>query len=393
MSTSVLLALAASLTTAAPDTQNPFEQALVQPSGYVFRGQSPVASGQVAASAPLTVPPPQDGNTTYYPPTFTDPNAPLVGGGTAVQPFGAPYSPSPITQDPWLGGGGGGGAPVAPTYGYGVFGPQPQRMGWETRVDVGWIPGADTSSPAVGELEVFEVDVESEYTTSSGPGWIFSTSPQFNYRGLQGPQGDPTRDLPGSVFRFGLDLALQTSSQMGWTFEFGFTPAIATDFKKSLGSDSIQLDGRAVAYWRVAPQFMWVLGVTYWDRVDDLVLPYAGIVMTPNDRVELRLLFPKSRATFFMGTPNGVPTWFYVEGEYHVESYEIGFGPIPMSTADTSKVQFRDWRVVGGLRWEAGWVTTFLEGGYVFDRDVEYTHPGTSYDVDGQFIGRVGFRY
>ena len=398
MSTSVLLAFAASLTTALPAAQaNPFEQALVQPSsGYVspgdivYRGQNPMVSGQVAASAPLTVPPPQ-GSTTYYPPTYTDPNGAVVGGGTVVQPFGDPNYPSAITQDPWLGGAVQPAAPMAPTYGYGVFGPQPTRVGWETRIDVGWIPKASTSSPEIGDMEVLEVDLEAEYSNPTLAGWVFSTTPQFNYRSIQGPQGDPTRDLPGSLYRFGLDLALQTTSPHGCTFEFGFTPGIATDFAHSIGSDAIQLDGRAVAYWRTSQQWMWVLGATYWDRVDDIVLPYAGGVWTPNDRWEFRLIFPKPRISLFLGTPNGVPTWMYAEAEYNVESYEIGIDP--MLGDDTTKVQFNDIRVVGGFRWEAGWITTFIEGGYVFERQVDYAAPGAAFDVDDQFIGRIGFRY
>lgn len=395
MKTLVLLMVVACLTMAQPaDASNPFDLALSQPEDFVFRGQSPVQHPQTVASGPLTVPPPQ-GSTTFYPPTFADPNAGIVGGGTVVQPYSDPTTgmPAPITQDPWLGGSMSA-SPVAPSYGYGVFGPQPRRFGWQTRADVGWIADSDTTNPAIGDLEVLEVDIESEYVTPGAAGWVYSMSPQFNYRSLQGPQlGAPIRDLPESLYRFGMDLSVEMASFSGCTFEFGFTPAIATDFQQSLRSDAVQLDGRAVAYWTVSPQWMWVLGAVYWDRVNDIVLPYAGAVWTPSDRLELRMLFPKSRASLFLGTPNGVPTWVYVDAEYHVESYQIGIDPVLGD--DESKVQFSDWRVLGGFRWEAGWITTFLEGGYVFDREVKYGRPmsGASFDIDGQFIGRLGFRY
>lgn len=398
MSTSVLLALAASLTTAAPASPpNEFDMALSQPSGYVYRAQTPDANGQLVpspsltTSAPLMVPPPQ-GSTSYYPPTYTDPNGAAISGGTVVQPYGNQGYPTPITQDPWLGGTG---VPMAPSYGYGVFGPQPQRYGWQTRMDMTWIPGANTNSPDIGDFEVFGVDLVSEYTAPTGPGWVWSMSPQFNYRSLSGPSAtaDPTRDLPGSLYRFGLDISTQTTSPNGCTFELGFTPAIATDFDQSLDSDSFQLDARAVAYWRHSQQLMWVLGVTYWDRKDDIVLPYVGAVWNPDDRWEFRFLFPESRASVFLGTPNGVPTWMYLEGKYHVESYQVGLEPIPMTTASDAKVQFSDIRILGGFRWEAGWLTTFIEGGYVFNREVDFASPGANFDVDDQFIGRLGFRY
>lgn len=393
MSTSVLLALTSSLLSIFTGASgDPFVEALESPSGYTVRGQSPypsgtfAAPGPYAASGPLTVPPPGQ-NQSFYAPTYSDPSL----GGTTVQQFGNPGYPTPITQDPWLGGAASPVAPMSPYQSFGVFGPQPQRMGWQSRVDVGWIPSSGTSNPSIGSLEVLEVDVDWEYNTPTAGGWVFSMGPQVNYRSLQGPAGDPSRDLPGSFYRFGLDLASRLVSHNGCTMELGFTPAIATDFNQSLSSDSLQFDARAVAYWTVSPQWMWVIGATYWDRKDDIILPYAGAVWTPNDRWEFRLIFPKPRASFFLGTPNGIPTWIYAEGEYHVESYETGIDP--MLGSSSTKVQFSDWRVVGGLRWEAGWLTTFFEGGYVFNREVDYASPGGSFDVSDQYVLRLGFRY
>ncbi|MFT3772271.1 MAG: hypothetical protein QM820_43275 [Minicystis sp.] len=102
--------------------------------------------------------------------------------------------------------------------------------------------------------------------------------------------------------------------------------------------------------------------------MDDIVLPYAGVVYTPNDLWEFRLLFPKPRISYFLGTPNGVATWVYVQAEYHVEAYQVDTYP----GRGQDRVQIADWRVVGGMRFEAGWLTTFVEAGYVFDRKVEF---------------------
>lgn len=384
MSNSVFFALLASLTTQTPAAaQNPFEQALRNPEGAIVRAQSAdVQSGTIVG--PLTVPPP--GSTSFYPPqTFGDPNA----AGT-IQPYASPGLPAPITQDPWLGSGGLTLPPAALPQGYGVFGPQPQRYGWSPRFDVEWIPSSSTSSPDIGDVSVLGVDVDWEYRTPGGPGTVWEFSPEFNYRSLEGPDlGDASRDLPGSLFRVGVDLGIQTTTPAGCTFEFAFNPAIATDFEDSIDIDTFQFDGRVVAYVPVTPQWQWVIGAAYWDRVDNIIIPYGGAVWTPNDLWEFRILFPQSRASIFLGTPNGVPTWLYVDAEYHVESYQVG---LPGALGQ-SKVQFEDYRVVGGFRWEAGWVTSFIEGGYVFNRNVEYASPGTDFDLDDQLIGRVGFRF
>ena len=57
------------------------------------------------------------------------------------------------------------------------------------------------------------------------------------------------------------------------------------------------------------------------------------------------------------------------------------------------QVQFTDWRLMGGFRFEAGWLTTFIEAGGVFGREVEFRRNGEDFDVDPGFIMRAGFRY
>lgn len=138
---------------------------------------------------------------------------------------------------------------------------------------------------------------------------------------------------------------------------------------------------------------MWALGAAYWDRVDGMVIPYAGVVYTPNQYWEFRLLFPKPRVSVFLGAPWGMPTWAYVSGEYHVEAYEVVVRPPGGGGSQQTRVEFEDWRVLGGLRWEAGWLTTFVEAGWVFGREVDYERVGQDFDVDTGFIARMGFRY
>ena len=97
---------------------------------------------------------------------------------------------------------------------------------------------------------------------------------------------------------------------------------------------------------------------------------------------------PSPGISVFVGTPLGVPTWLYTAGEFHVEAYQVEVDPIRQST----RAQFKDWRIVGGARWEVGSVTAFLEAGVVFDREVEFRSAlATDFDVDTGFIGRAGF--
>ena len=354
----------------------------------VVRGQSP---GQPIA--PLL-----DQNTTWYQPTYQpDPNAAF---GQSQTPFVTPQPygmPQPIgSGDPFLGGGMPYAAPSANapwgqyTYG-GINGAQPVRYGWNARYDFTYMPPVGTSSPDVGKLSIFGFDLEKDYIKPLPGSWVFSFAPQYNLRLLNGPTDGTAgpSNLPGSLQRFGLGLKLSTPEVYGSTLEVGFNPAFTTDFNVAASGDNMQYDAHAVWFWRWTPQFMVALGAAYWDRVDNIILPYAGIVYTPNDYLEFRLLFPKPRISVFMGTPNGVATWAYVQGEYHVESYSMEFDP----GSSRDKVQFTDWRVLGGFRFESGWLTTFVEAGGVFSRQVDFQKAGADFNVDPGFILRAGFRY
>ncbi len=321
-----------------------------------------------------------------FPPGTVDP----YGGSVPVQPYGGG------TGDPWIGGGQVG--PYANPYGavdpsqltFGLNGPQPYRFGFNTRHDLTYLPSQGTSSPDVGSLGVFAYDLEKAWVTPVAGNYVFTIAPQFNYRSWDGPRGTPgNAGLPPNAYRFGLGLKLATPQYGGWSAEFGITPAIATDFGSSLSSDGVMLDAMAVMYWRTSQQWMWVLGVAYLDRVDDLWIPLAGAVWNPNDIWEFRLLVPEARATAFLGTPFGIPTWAYATAGYRVESYQVDVQP----SDTTTRVQMQDLRVLGGLRWQSSIVTTFAEAGWVFDRGVEFASAGTDFDVSSGFIGRVGFRY
>ncbi len=280
---------------------------------------------------------------------------------------------------------GGVGGPFASVQG--INGPKPFQFGWTRKLDVGYLPKERTSSAgggAVGQFGVFEVNSEFRYTAPLPTQWIMSVAPQFNLRNWDGP-GAP--DLPGDVYRFGLDLQLTTPTVGPFTGELSFNPSLNTDFDASPGSDAWNWDGRGAVFVRANPQTLVVLGALFWDRVDDRVLPYAGLVYTPNDYWEIRALFPQSEVSIFLGTPWGIPQWLYVNGEYHVEAYEIGGVP------GGRQIQLEDWRVMLGVRSDSGGVQSFLEGGWVFDRKVEFSRGGGNFDVSSGFIARFGIKF
>ena len=93
--------------------------------------------------------------------------------------------------------------------------------------------------------------------------------------------------------------------------------------------------------------------------------------------------------TAFIGAPLGVPTWAYASAEYHVEAYEVN----TLAGGGGERVQFSDWRAMGGLRWETPRLTSFIEAGWIFDRKVKFDNTGGDFDVDSGFTTRFGVRF
>lgn len=413
-------------------------QAALQGDESVVRGQSGGFTGPTLGT-------PQPVTTYYQTPTYTPNGGAAVGAETysgAATPmysdptFGGMTTPgygnaAPYTSDPFLGGGmdpyGGAGSPYPGTapgaYTFGLNGPQPYKYGWTERLDAAWIAEAGTNA-AGGDVGVFELNYEKDWVTPIFGNWIFMASPQYNLRQFDGPFSpriapgdafpaiggrlDASGELPGDVHRFGLGLKLATPSVSGWQFEFGFNPALTTDFEAGIGGESWLFDGHAVAFWRWSPTWMWAAGAAYWDRVDSMIVPIAGAVWTPNDYLEVRLLFPKPRVSLFVGTPMGTPTWLYVQGEYHVEAYQMDVNGAfandtlvadglvqagELRSVGSTRVQLSDWRVMGGLYQEGAWVSRFIEAGVVLDREVEYESRVRGFDIDSAFLLRAGVRY
>ena len=341
----------------------------------VFRGQSPPfqltqpllsmqipgGSAPPAAAGPLI---PRDGTWNAFAPVM--PPDPFLPGGQLVNPYG----------------------PTPPMRSYGTQGPQPHRLGWQTRLDMGYLPQEGISGVgAMGSLEIFEFDSAFQYTAPTPYGWVFAFTQQFDLRTWEGP-GVP--NLPGSVFHFGWDFELSTPANGPFSLELGFNPSINSDFESSTSSLAWNWDGRGALIFRLDPYWTMVAGAAYWDRVNDYVIPYAGFIYT-DDIWEWRMMFPEARVSVFIGNECGCSKWLYVRGEYHVEAYEIDNSAPPAITAD--QVEIQDWRVLLGARKDAGWWNWFIEAGWVFGREVDFLRGTPDFDINSGFITRAGLRY
>ncbi|MEM1061440.1 MAG: hypothetical protein AAGJ97_03820, partial [Planctomycetota bacterium] len=135
--------------------------------------------------------------------------------------------------------------------------------------------------------------------------------------------------------------------------------------------------------------FVFTGGLLYWDRLNDRILPYGGIIWTPTPRWEIKAMFPRSRVSYFWGPGfYGKPTFLYTDIEYVVESAEIG------RAGRRDQLEYEDIRLTVGIREEWGGYQSFLEGGFVFQRDVDFkVADGGDFGIGDGFLIRGGFRY
>ena len=404
-----------------------FERVIRAQSPDVFYQSPPVSGPMYYAQGPTFAAPMQPGVPMESPPTFVPPDGTIIdGGGVPVgPPLGAPdqsYTPvlpptqpygQPYSGDPFLGG-----SSVVPLVehaeppgtlpvSWSIDGLHPYRFGLTHRLDVGYMPEQDTkrdpSISPLGDMGIFEFDYESEYTTPIFDRSVFSYTFQYGLRSWDGPtNADPpgpvflnSIDLPGSVHRFGTDFELTSPVDYPLVFQAGFNPSINSDLEGSLSSKAWNLDARGVVFQRVSPRTTLVGGILYWDRVDDILLPYVGVIRRPSPNREYHLVFPHPRVSFMIDDSGGIAKWLYVRGEYHVEAYQIEREPLlGGGGAYEDQIEIRDWRVLGGLRTVNPYgVSAFIEAGAVFHREVEFLRATQPYEISSGFIARAGLHF
>lgn len=268
----------------------------------------------------------------------------------------------------------------------GINGPQPYRLGFTPLFDYTYIAASTARAPGSGNFTDQEYAAGLRHTSELIPDWFFTNTAQANIHLWDGPVKP---DLPGAVYRLGWDFLLNTPTVGPWSAAFDFNPSINTDFQEGLQRQALNLDGNITAFYRVSPQLLLVLGVQYWDRVDKIIIPNAGVVWNPDDRLEMRLLFPKTRISYFLGNFGPASHWIYGTAEYRVDSYQIA---VPGVTPN-EQVQFSDWRIALGLRSDHQWYDKYVEIGYVFSRHVNYLRTTPGFDINDGLMVRAGVRF
>ncbi len=250
---------------------------------------------------------------------------------------------------------------------------------------------ADVNDPSGiqgGQLQIFELDLnrsEQEQGTVLLP-LDQTRNPFFSYREWSGPDNP---SLPPNVFRFSFPIAFDTRVEGNGGLGFSVTPQFASDMRANMNSDAWMFDIDLVSHRKITDEVHLVLGAFYWDRVEAIVLPHAGITWSPSNDVYFHLVYPHPEMGICLHRGKDSQFWLTSGLEYHVEAYQINSG----ITGGNEMVQLADYRALWGFKINGENVSLKMGIGYVFDRELLFRHSDQIYSLDSGLLLTGGLTY
>lgn len=268
-----------------------------------------------------------------------------------------------------------------------VTGISPYKKGFFQKVQgsYAYIPSADENQP--GELTLHESNVNATFAlpapSAESPLLI---TPSFDAYFLEGPT---TPDLPGSLYG--------TSVQAMWVprindrlqLIFAFQPGAYGDYQSS-DEDLWRFEGQALFKWEPFRDRLQVVGgLLYLDRWDMKYLPAGGLIWTPTDNWHFDFLFPIPKAAWRVYATPQSEWWVFAAGEFSNETFAFERSP---DTFD--QLAIRDWRAFAGVELKRdGGSGVRLEGGYVFNRSVEFRSMAPALELEDTYMLRAVVAY
>ena len=271
-------------------------------------------------------------------------------------------------------------------FAYGCVRTTPYRLGWNTQQEAVYIGSAPTSGVS-GDFQSTEFNSSLRYALLLDEQLLFAATGSWNSRYWSGPTGIA---MPPYVDQLVADVQLSSVDPGPWNWMVGVTPQINSDFQRQLTSNAYMVDARVVLFNKLSPQLTVAIGAAYWDRANNLFIPYGGLIWTPDDRWEVRAMFPKSRVSFYLGNMEETDVWVYGAGEYTVDAYQIDFDD---ATRLKDRAEFRDYRLLLGIHGQRYNRSTFIEGGYITDRHVDFLGSTPGFGIGDSWIVRAGIAF
>jgi hypothetical protein len=245
--------------------------------------------------------------------------------------------------------------------------------------------GDDPNDLGINDLETAVTFTIPNFLTTGQPLFI---SPGFALHLWDGPAGLPA-DLPPNAYSAYLDAQWASDPNLQIGVELGFRIGVYTDFE-TMNENSLRIQGLGLGVFRLTPTLTAKVGAMYLDRNKIKILPAGGVLWTPTPQVRFDIFFPQPKLSAYLTTVGRHELWWYLAGEY-------GGGAWTIQRADgtSDRVDINDIRVSAGIEWTGPkGVTGFVEGGFVFKRQVIYVvTPSDSFDPGDTYMVRAGISF
>jgi hypothetical protein len=245
--------------------------------------------------------------------------------------------------------------------------------------------GDDPTDVGINDTETAVTFTIPNFLTTGQPLFI---SPAFALHLWNGPEMLPA-DLPPNAYSAYIDTQWTSDPNLQIGAELGFRVGVYTDFD-TMNSDSLRLQGLGLGVFRLTPALTFKIGAMYLDRNKVKILPAGGLLWTPTPQVRFDIFFPQPRLSAYLTTVGRYELWWYLAGEY-------GGGAWTIERADGTKdqIDINDLRVSAGFEWTGPrGLTGFVEGGFVFEREVLYVvDPTDNFQPADTYMVRAGISF
>lgn len=269
---------------------------------------------------------------------------------------------------------------------FGNAGYQPYRLGWYFYDEVPYMPTSPVRG-TTGSFQDVQYNAWTRYSRRLGERHFWAWTGAWNSSFWTGPSGV---NLPGGVEQFVSDVQISSLYSGRWNWQAGVTPQVNADFRRALDHNAYMVDGRFALLYQASPDLRLAAGMEYWNRVHGIVIPYGGVIWSPDDRWEFRFFFPQSRISRYFGKVRGHDVWMYGTAGYQVQAWQVTLqDQIPTKT----RMQMSDVQFLLGAAAAAGKWTAFVEGGLIADRHVQFRAFAPPFTIQDTLMVRIGALY
>lgn len=292
----------------------------------------------------------------------------------------------PLENDPYEGPPQG---PLAPSYNTGDSPQQSSPRVLATPQEEPWIVWESTSLSGTFLQETSEGlgwgDVVGKSTIKFPQAPFVWISPQIGAHYLS-DTGQP--NVPSHVYDASLEIAGGMPLGEKWIFQGGISPGLFSDFEGA-GGDVFRLPFRVMMFYKWSEILTIGGGVLYLDRPDVNALPLIGLSYIPDDEFRAELWFPRPKVSWRYQKDGDVERWVYVLGEFGGGSWAIRD-----DNGLSDNFAYRDLRLMVGVEQKnpqgLGW---FMEGGYIFNRQITFERTNQETDLDSTAGVQAGIRF